>query len=178
MLLTAKAEVQHGGRGRPILENAVAEVVTLRTVVEGMLPARFLMQHAIYMQTCAHIELGCWHIVQVAHGKRRFTVSEWEKVLGLKKDNWKIIDGLKQAARWAPAPIGLRLYALIPRIRDGIEPRNAAAHGAWFYGDGALRVEHYFTRGRGKAAQWFHIDEPVQQRTIDAAIEDDVRSSR
>lgn len=56
----------------------------MRTVVEGMLPAQFLLDLGTYMQTAAHIELAVWQTTMHAEGIDPHSAEEYRGYVGLK----------------------------------------------------------------------------------------------
>ncbi|WP_324754619.1 hypothetical protein [Roseovarius sp. Pro17] len=146
----------------------------MRTVVESMLPATFLVRYAIYMQSCAHIELASWHIVQLAQGYELYTPARIEHFLKVKMSTSKLVEALRRSNSYGPVGIQLRIRLAAIRVKQGMTNRNLAAHGAWFHNDGkgALSVEHYFQQRVGDAKQWMHVDENISHRQIDEAVEE------
>ncbi len=139
-----------------------------------MLPARFLADFAVYMQTCAHIELAVWHIIQLARNEDTETEQHLASHLRLKMSAYDLRKELRKASRLCPAHIGIRICDLANKIDEGFENRNMAAHGAWHVDQtsGKYRVEHYWKRGPKQSAQFFHMAEPITQRQVDVAVEE------
>ncbi|MFC3086354.1 hypothetical protein [Tabrizicola soli] len=146
----------------------------MHTLVERMLPADVLLKQGIYLQTCAHIELTLWQIVQIADGHEVGSAPDIEAYLQVKKHTPKLVAAAKKATKLIPARLGLRLAALVARTEAGLLNRNLAAHGAWFVqaNSDKLHVAHYFTVPAPPGNQWHYIDRPVSRRQVDFAIED------
>ena len=146
----------------------------MHTLVERMIPSEVLLQQGIYLQTCAHIELSLWQIVRIADGHKLGAVPEFEAYLKVKKVTPKLIAAAKKATGLVPAPLGLRLAALVARVHAGVANRNLAAHGAWFAQPKSdrLHVEHYFMAPTPSGDRWHYINRTFSRRQIDLAIED------
>lgn len=146
----------------------------MHTLVERMLPADVLLRQGIYLQTCAHIELTLWQIVQIADGHDLENVPDIQAYLQVKKHTPKLVAAAKNATKLIPARLGLRLAALVARTEAGLINRNLAAHGAWFVQENSdkLHVTHYFTAPTSSGNQWHYVDRPFSRRQIDLAIED------
>ena len=85
----------------------------MKTLVEDLVPARMLLQQGIYLQTCAHIELVAWRIVQMVNGVDLGSLAEIERYLKLKLDTRGIVAQLRNAATKCPAPNGPRMICLL-----------------------------------------------------------------
>lgn len=142
------------------------------TLIEKMLPAQVLIKHAIYMQSCAHIELAVWQIVTNLRPDLRFQVGTFEKALKVKASTKLLLDELKAAIPLAPYYLIPALKDLSIRVRTGTQNRNLAAHGAFFSADiqQKIYVEHYWQDYPSKI--WMHVDEPISMRDIQLAIDD------
>lgn len=146
----------------------------MRTLVEQMLPARFLTDYAVYMQSCAHLELVVWHIVQLAQNQDARTDRLLHGLLEIRTTPYELRKQLRKSVKLCPALLGLRVCQLANEISEGYENRNMAAHGAWHFDgtDGQLRVEHYFGRGPRKDRIFYHVVDPVTPRQIEFAVQD------
>lgn len=146
----------------------------MHTLVERMLPAEFLLKQGIYLQTCAHIELALWQIVQLADGYDIGAAPDIEAYLKLKKITSKLVAAAKNASGLLPAPLGVRLAVLAARTDAGLLNRNLAAHGAWHTEPNSdkLHVEHYLTLPVASGSPWHYVSRPFSAREIDLAIED------
>jgi hypothetical protein len=148
-------------------------VTDLKYLVEEMLSSRFLLELGIYLQTCAHIELAVWQIILEARGVSTTAATVPVAHVVTKLNTERLRKELRTAATLVHAPLGLRIHALSNEIDDGVLNRNAAAHGA-FHTDhiaGSLHVAHFFAVGKGRARQFFSIEEPVLQEVIDEAMD-------
>lgn len=146
----------------------------MQTLVERMLPAGFLLKQGVYLQTCAHIELALWHIIQLADGYDIGAAPDIEAYLKIKKITPKLVAAAKNATGLIPAPLGVRLAALAARADAGLLNRNLAAHGAWHTEPNSdkLYVEHYLTLPVASGSPWHYVSRPFSAREIDLAIED------
>ncbi len=146
----------------------------MKTTVEAMLPARFLTALGVYMQTCAHIENVCWSIY--VQNDPEAVIRDQKNPALLVKDSMStqgLLKKLKGCARHCSAPIALRIHAVHNQLIDGLEARNTATHGAWFFDSSTetLRVEHKFVRRSDPSGVWRTYNEPLAQAVIDDAIE-------
>lgn len=146
----------------------------MNTLVERMLPAEFLFKQGVYLQTCAHIELALWHIVQLADGHDIGKAPGIEAYLKLKKRTPILVAAVSKAAGLVPAALGVRLAALAARTEAGLVNRNMAAHGAWHTEPNSdkLHVEHYLTLPTASGSQWHYVSRPFSAHEIDLAIQD------
>ena len=149
-----------------------AKGICLATIVEGMLPESFLIRHAIYMQTCAHIELAAWEIVQLAEGFDPSNKNQVERFLKLKQRNYDLADALEKSASLFPNETGINVGNLAQEIKQGLVNRNLAAHGSWYFDQETetLRVEHYWKDHSSKT--WMHIAEPITFSLVEVAVEE------
>lgn len=139
-----------------------------------MLPARFLTQYGVYLQTCAHIEKTCWDIYRLADPKAKELESK--DSYSLIKDKLStagLLKKFKACAKHCSVPLQMRILTAHNQILDGVESRNTAAHGAWFLEEKTqhLRVEHYFIRKGDPQGTWRFYDEPIVQKTLDETLE-------
>jgi len=147
----------------------------LKTVVEGMLPARYLTQLGVYLQTCAHIENVCWGIYRMADpSAKELERSKPRSLINVKLSTNELIKKFRGCAKHCSLCTSVRILLAHQRLRDGVENRNAAAHGAWYYDaeDNCLRVEHYFVKFGDPKNKWWHIVEPVSNETIALALDE------
>lgn len=146
----------------------------MKTLVEEMLPARFLANYAVYLQTCAHLELTVWHIVLLARNEDTETDQYLAGHLNLRISAYQLRKALREVVPLCPPHLGLRVCNLANKVNDGYENRNTAAHGAWHVDRRTerLHVEHYLKRGKAPKVQFFHITEPFNQKQIDGAVEE------
>ena len=59
-------------------------------------------------------------------------------------------------------------------VANGIDTRNLAAHGAFFWEDqtqGTLGAAHYFARGKGKARELFEVKQTVSRQAVEETIQ-------
>ncbi|MFO6463105.1 hypothetical protein ACK8OR_01835 [Jannaschia sp. KMU-145] len=133
------------------------------------MPATVLLRQGIYLQTCAHIELLAWRIIQMTEGER---FSPWRKLheyLQLKLNTRGIVKRLRKCATKCHPAWGVRIAALADAIADGLPNRNLAAHGAWqWHPSGKLQAEHYL-RLEGEMR---YISARYSSRQIDMALDD------
>jgi hypothetical protein len=150
--------------------SSVKESTLKKTVVEGILPEGFLARHAVYMQTCAHIELVSWYVVQVAEGFDPTVPEQVIKFLRLKQRNYDLADALEKSSEFCSSDLAARICSVATRIKDGLDNRNLAAHGAFFMDQqsGGLMVEHYWKDFSTK--NWLHIEEPITVEDVEFAI--------
>ena len=145
----------------------------MKRLVEGMLPAEVLLKQGIYLQSCAHIELALWHIVQLSDGHDLGLAPDMPRYYKLKKSTVPLIDGVRAAVSKMPAALGIELAVLIREVDEGRENRNMAAHGAWYMVPGGkLEVEHYIQKPSPSGPVWHFIDQKFQMKMIDLAVED------
>lgn len=119
----------------------------MRRLVEGMLPAEFLLKQGIYLQSCAHLELTLWHIVQLADGHDLGEAPDMLRYFKIKKLTPSLISAVKDAIAKIPARLAIQVAIIVGEVDAGRENRNLAAHGAWYMlPGGKLEAEHYFQR--------------------------------
>jgi hypothetical protein len=148
---------------------------TTQTLVERMLPARFLTQYGVYLQTCAQIEHASWTVYRLADPQAKIA-GELDAIslVKAKRSTQELLQKLKTSAKFCHPAIAIRILKIHRRIVEGLESRNSAAHGAFFY-DGktqTLQLEHYFIRKSDPKGTWRHYEEPISQDEIDEALED------
>lgn len=146
----------------------------MQTLVEKNLPSGFLLQQGIYLQTCAHIELCLWQILQLADGHDLGRAPDIVHYLNIKRRTRNIVKVAREAVGKIPAPLGLRLAALAQRLGTGLDNRNLATHGAWFSKPSSdrLHVEHYYTSRPNGFEEWFYDARKFSMRQITMAVED------
>lgn len=142
----------------------------MRYFVEQLVPSEFLLKQGVYLQTCAHIELIAWRLVQMVDGIDPSSRLQIESYVRLKLRTRDIVKRLRTAGTKCYAPLGLRILLLASRIETGLMNRNMAAHGAWrFHNSGQLEVEHYFTN---KDKELRYVSERFNSRDVEGALED------
>jgi hypothetical protein len=149
-------------------------MATMKTFVEGMLPARFLTQYGVYLQTCAHIEHCCWLIYKLADPEaRKISGKDDYSLIKAKGSTQGLMKKFKAAANHCKPPISLRMNLIHDQILDGLETRNTAAHGAFFFDNRTqnLKVEHYFIRKSDPEKTWRYFEEPISQDVLDETLE-------
>lgn len=146
----------------------------MRTIVEGMLPAQFLLDLGTYMQTAAHIELAVWQTTMHAEGIDPHSAEEYLGYVGLKLKTQELLERFRNSAERCPPFIAGRIRAVSDEVASGLETRNLAAHGAFFWDDqsqGTLGAAHYFARGRGKARELFEVKQTVSRQQVEETIQ-------
>lgn len=145
----------------------------MRTIVEGMLPAQFLLDLGIYMQTAAHIELAVWQTTMHAEGIDPHSPEEYREYVALKLDTRDLLKRFRESADKCPPFIANQIRSVADEVASGLETRNLAAHGAFYWEDqspGALGAAHYFARGRGKARELFEVKQTVSRQQVEDTI--------
>lgn len=139
-----------------------------------MLPARLLVSIGIYLQSAAHLELTIWQIVKIAEGVDETSQEQLVKSLEIKRITRSLVNKLRRCSKKCKPGLALRIIHLAEEIEIGLENRNLAAHGAFFFdqSSGAVRVAHYFPRGQKANRQWFEYGEVIPDRVINTAIEE------
>lgn len=146
----------------------------MRTIVEGMLPAQFLLDLGTYMQTAAHIELAVWQTTMHAEGIDPHSPEEYLGYVALKLKTQELLERFRNSAEKCPPFIASRIRAVADDVATGLETRNLAAHGAFFWDDqsqGNLGAAHYFARGRGKARELFEVKQTVSRQQVEETIQ-------
>jgi hypothetical protein len=146
----------------------------MRTIVEGMLPAQFLLDLGTYMQTAAHIELVVWQTTMHAEGIDPHSAEEYRGYVGLKLKTQELLDRFRSSADKCPPFIAARIRAVAEEVASGLETRNLAAHGAFFWEDqneGTLGAAHYFARGKGKARELFEVKQTISRQQVEETIQ-------
>ncbi|SEM07758.1 hypothetical protein SAMN04488077_10218 [Roseovarius tolerans] len=141
----------------------------MRCFVEQLLPSEFLLKQGVYLQTCAHIELVMWRIVQMVDGVDPSSRAQIDAYVRLKSQTRGIVKRLRTAGTKCHVNLGIRMLMLANRIEIGLANRNMAAHGAWkFHSSGQLEVEHYFTN---KQKELRYVSERISSRGVNEALE-------
>lgn len=146
----------------------------MRTIVEGMLPAQFLLDLGTYMQTAAHIELAVWQTTMHAEGIDPHSVEEYREYVGLKLDTRELLKRFRESAEKCPPFIANRIRAVADEVASGLETRNLAAHGAFYWEDqnqGTLGAAHYFARGKRKERELFEVKQTVSRQQVEETIQ-------
>ena len=146
----------------------------MRTIVEGMLPPQFLLDLGTYMQTAAHIELAVWQTTMHAEGIDPHSAEEYRGYVGLKLKTQELLDRFRGSADRCPADIADRIRSVANEVANGIETRNLAAHGAFFWEDmaqGTLGTAHFFARGKGKLRELFEVKQTVSRQVVEETIQ-------
>jgi hypothetical protein len=143
-------------------------------LVERMLPARFLTELGIYLQSAAHLELAVWQIVMYSDGQFEPEPNILIEYLETKKHTPVLVDQLKKSVAKLPPSIGIRVSMLASKISQGLQNRNLAAHGAFFVDSSSsnLHVSHYYAEGKKPNRKWYEANERIPRRTIVQAIEE------
>tara|TARA_R110002050_G_scaffold21376_3_gene59287 strand:- start:341 stop:844 length:504 start_codon:yes stop_codon:yes gene_type:complete len=147
----------------------------MRTLVEKMIPARILTQYGIYLQTWAHIEYACWTIYRLADPEaKRFGEDISFPVVEAKRTTRGLLKKFKSSANQCSPHIKLRILMTYRRITNGLETRNTASHGVFFFDDktDSLRLEHFFIRKSDPKETWRYFEDPISQTEIDEALEE------
>lgn len=145
----------------------------MRYFVEELVPSHNLLKQGIYLQTCGHIELVAWRLIQMVDGVDTASLTDVHSFVKLKLDTRSLVRRLRSAGTKCHAPVGLRLLLLARRIEEGLLNRNMAAHGAWrVHSSGYMEVEHYFRDHSDKSRPLKYISKRFNNRAIDFALED------
>lgn len=137
-----------------------------------MLPAQFLIKHAIYMQSCAHLELAVWQIITTLKAGVNVNEVKLKDALKVKQKTGVMLKEFSKAIPFAPFYVIPALKDLSFRINTGVVNRNIAAHGAFHWDDsaGKASVAHYWQDYETK--EWMHVSEPVSMRVVQDAIDE------
>ena len=142
----------------------------MKAFVENLLPAGALLQQGIYLQSCAHLELLSWRIVQMVEGVDPNSKLEVDKFLKLRLRTRPLVDRLRASCTKCNAALGIRIAILAHEMQTGLPNRNMAAHGAWrLNSSGRLEVEHYL---RGHDKTFKHITDQFTARNIQDAVDE------
>jgi hypothetical protein len=133
-----------------------------------MLPARFLTELGIFMQTSAHLELAMWQIIMLADGEvdpKPESLAEYLKVKNVSK---KLTANFKKCAAKLEPSLAIRLKKLADEIEEDMPVRNYAAHGAFFLGipNDELNSQHYFIVDNDGRKEWRQTFGGVTRREI------------
>lgn len=146
----------------------------MRTYVEQMLPAQFLLDLGTYMQTVAHIELEVWRITMHAEGIDPRSVEEHPEYFKLKRNTRELLKRFRESADECPPPIAKRIREVSDEVACGLETRNFAAHGAFYWEDqnqGTQYAVHYFDRGKGKERKLPEVKKTVNHQQVEETIQ-------
>jgi hypothetical protein len=146
----------------------------MRTIVERMLPPQFLLDLGTYMQTAAHIELAVWQTTMHSEGIDPHSAEEYRGYVALKLKTQELLARFRSSADLCPPMIAERIRSLADEVAKGIDTRNLAAHGAFFWEDqkeGTLGAAHYFARGRGQARELFEVKQTVSRQAVEETIQ-------
>lgn len=129
----------------------------VRAIGENTLPSQFLRDPGVYLQTAAHIESEGWQTVMHADGIDVRSRADFLEYVELKRHTRDLLARYRACADRCPDPIAAPIRAAAKRVEDGLETRNLAAHGAFFWDDeqAKLRAVHYFSLGSGKDRELF-----------------------
>ena len=125
------------------------------------------------MQSAAHIELAVWQTTMHAEGIDPHSAEEYRGYVGLKLKTQELLDRFRGSADHCPPAIAHHIRSVADEVARGIETRNLAAHGAFFWEDqtqGTLGAAHYFARGRGKARDLFEVKQTVSRQAVEETI--------
>ncbi|MFN3992162.1 MAG: hypothetical protein ACK4IU_04560 [Tabrizicola flagellatus] len=145
----------------------------MRSIVERMLPQQFLLDLGTYMQTAAHIELAVWQTTMHAEGIDPHSVEEYRGYVSLKLKTQELLSRFRNSAKNCPNTIAERILSLAADVESGLETRNLAAHGAFYFEDhlnGTLGAAHYFARGKGKERELFEVKQSITKQQVDETI--------
>ncbi len=145
----------------------------MRTIVEGMLPQQFLLDLGVYMQTAAHIELAVWQTTMHAEGVDAHSAEEYRNYVALKLSTKELICRFRKSGIGCPPFIAERIRSVADEWANGLETRNLAAHGAFFWSDqdqGTLGAAHFFARGPTKAGKLFEVTQSITRQQAEDAL--------
>lgn len=145
----------------------------MRTIVERMLPAEFLLDLGTYLQTAAHIELTIWQTMRYADGADLTSAEIHREYVELKLTTRQLLKRFRKSAENCPPWLGDRIREIAREIADGLEVRNMAAHGAFFldqHNPGALATAHFMARGQGNNREVFEVSQTVTRDDVTNAI--------
>lgn len=138
-----------------------------------MLPHEFLFDLGSYLQTAAHIELAVWTTTVHADGVDLQSADQHREYAAIKISTHALLERFRKSAANCPDTIADRIKTLADEISIGLEPRNMAAHGAFFPNvdsPGTLGTAHYFARGRGKERQIFEATQTITRSDVENAL--------
>lgn len=144
----------------------------MRTIVERMLPADFLLDLGVYMQTSAHIELAVWQTTMHAEGIDVHSVEAHRQFVEIKLSTTTLLNRFRASASFCPGWIADRIQVLADQVKDGLETRNLAAHGAFYWeGEGQIGAAHYFARGPRSARDYFEMQQTATRQVVEETIQ-------
>ena len=140
-----------------------------------MLPAQFLLDLGVYMQTAAHIELAIWQTTMHAEGIDLHSAEEHRNYIEIKFKTGLLVKRYRECASRCPPEIAARIRAVVDHVEEGLETRNLAAHGVFFWEDeaiGKIGAAHYYARGKIKdgTRQVFEIIEPITRELAEETL--------
>jgi hypothetical protein len=126
------------------------------------------------MQTAAHIELAVWQTTMHAEGIDVYSAEAYRDYVALKLSTQGLLKRFRASASFCPGWIAERIFALADQVEQGLETRNLAAHGAFYWeGESAIGAAHYLARGTRAAREYFE----VQQTGTRQDAEDTLRAA-
>ena len=146
----------------------------MRTIVERMLPSQFLLDLGVYMQTAAHIELAVWQVTLHIEGFDPHSAKKHPNYVSLKLNTQELLRRFRGCGGVCPQALAHLIHDVAERVAEGIETRNLAAHGAFFWDsetEGTLGAAHYFARGRGGDRQFLEVQQTFSRATVDETIQ-------
>ncbi len=126
------------------------------------------------MQTAAHIELAVWQTTMHAEGVDPHSPEEFRGYVGLKLQTTELLKRFRGCAANCPMVISEQICEVANNVEQGIETRNLAAHGAFFWenqSQGILGAAHYFARGKGKSRELFEVKQTVSRQMVEETIQ-------
>lgn len=137
-----------------------------------MLPSDFLLDLGVYMQTAAHIELAVWQTTMDAEGIDVHSVEAHRQFVAIKLSTGGLLKRFRESASFCPGWIADRIRALADQVEQGLETRNLAAHGAFYWeGEGQIGAAHYFGRGPRGAREYFEVQQPATRQVVEETIQ-------
>ncbi len=145
----------------------------MKTIVGNLLPRRFLVQHSIYTQTCAHIELVCWQIVRIANGDEVSPLPKSTRCLKTNMPAEDVAQELRKCSKVCAPNVAVRIYGLVDQLVNCMAERNEAAHVAWYFDDDAneLVSETCIKRVKKNQTEWLFATRSLSETDIDLAID-------
>lgn len=147
--------------------------------ITSHLPTEVLTILGAYVATCAHIELVMWDIVLWRHDQTPGGKYQDEQSrASLKKRTVLLLKEFGDCTAVIPASLSLEHRALHSEIREGLQNRDMAVHGAWHMTpDGRLYVMHHEKPGHQiqslvPATQLRLVETDFNRERIDFALAD------
>jgi hypothetical protein len=109
-----------------------------------------------------------------AEGIDPHSPEEYKGYVGLKLNTQELLNRFRKCADGCPLFIANRIRAISDELVRGIEVRNLATHGAFFWEDenqGTIGAAHYFARGRGKARELFEVKQTIRRETVEEILQ-------